>query len=62
MADITWRISSYSGQNNNCVEFAELDADRAAVRDSKDRGGPLLTFPGAAFAAFTAGVRAGDFE
>jgi hypothetical protein len=62
MAETTWRISSYSGQNNNCVEFAELDADRAAVRDSKDRSGAVLIFPRAAFVAFTAGIVAGDFE
>lgn len=62
MAETTWRISSYSGQNNNCVEFAELDADRAAIRDTKDRSGAALTFPRAAFAAFTAGIVAGDFE
>ncbi|HET9255117.1 MAG TPA: DUF397 domain-containing protein, partial [Pseudonocardiaceae bacterium] len=44
MPDITWRISSYSGQNNNCVQFADLGS-AATVRDSKHPGGPALEFP-----------------
>ncbi|MGH3856353.1 MAG: DUF397 domain-containing protein, partial [Pseudonocardiaceae bacterium] len=32
---MTWRTSSYSSDDGNCVEMAELDAHRA-VRDSKN--------------------------
>jgi Domain of unknown function (DUF397) len=53
-----WRTSSYSGQNGACVEVANL-AEIVAVRDSKDRGGPVLTFAPDAWRVFTAGVKAG---
>lgn len=33
-----------------------------AVRDSKDRGGPVLTFTPTEWDAFTAGVRGGEFD
>jgi hypothetical protein len=61
MQQLRWRTSRYSGAANNCVEVAPLP-NGAAVRDSRDPAGPMLTFPGAAWAAFTAGIRAGDFE
>ncbi|WP_319458531.1 DUF397 domain-containing protein [Micromonospora sp. RTP1Z1] len=50
-----WRTSTRSSGNGNCVEVAAV-ADRIAVRDSKDRGGPALVFPPAAWAAFVAGT------
>jgi hypothetical protein len=57
----TWRRSSYSPQGgNSCVEIADLDGDRA-VRDSKNPTGPALMFSGTEWAAFTTGVRAGEF-
>lgn len=37
--NITWRKSSYSGSNANCVELSA----RGAVRDSKNPEGPVLT-------------------
>jgi hypothetical protein len=37
MSDLTWRKSSYTGQDN-CVELAAA----GAVRDSKNPGGPVL--------------------
>jgi Domain of unknown function (DUF397) len=33
-----------------------------AVRDSKDPAGPALTFTPAQWAAFTAGIRTGEFS
>ena len=38
-----WKKSSFT-LNENCVELAHLGAG-IAVRDSKDPGGPTLTFP-----------------
>lgn len=37
----SWRTSSYSGNQGNCVEVA-LDPQIAMVRDTKDRDGGTL--------------------
>jgi len=60
---VTWHKSSYSnGTGGACVETADLDADGRAIRDSKNPTGPALTFTATEWAAFTAGVRAGEFD
>lgn len=57
-----WRTSSRS-QTSNCVEFAPLDAGIAvALRDSKDRNGPVLVFDRARWADFVSGAKAGVFD
>lgn len=56
----TWRKSSHSA-TNGCVEIA-LDPAEVAVRDSKDRDGPVLRFNAHEWEAFLAGVRNGEFE
>ncbi|MFD8958331.1 DUF397 domain-containing protein [Streptomyces anulatus] len=59
-----WFTSSYSGNGGACVEVAtNLAAPHGIVpdRDSKNVSGPALAVPAAAFTAFVAGVRAGDF-
>jgi hypothetical protein len=59
---VTWHKSSYSnGTGGACVEVADLDTHRA-VRDSKNPTGPALVFTATEWAAFTAGVRAGEFD
>lgn len=55
-----WRKSSLSGVNN-CVEVAFLDG-HVAVRDSKDRRGPVLAFTPAEWRAFLDGVLADAFK
>jgi hypothetical protein len=58
-----WRKSSYSGGNGGaCVEVAVLPDGDLAVRDSKDPDGARLAFTADQWAAFTAGVKDGEFE
>lgn len=54
---MSWRKSSYSGSSTNCVEVDDGDGS-VAVRDSKDSGGPVLEFDGAAWRAFVSAVKA----
>lgn len=57
-----WRTSSHSGDKGTCVQVAELGGE-IGVRDSKlgDRS-PVLAFTPDEWAAFTAGVRDGEFD
>jgi hypothetical protein len=58
-----WRKSSYSGTTGgNCVEVSQNLPGAVAVRDSKDPDGPKLAFGPDEWLAFTAGVKAGDFD
>ncbi|MFF2080478.1 DUF397 domain-containing protein [Kitasatospora sp. NPDC058162] len=57
----TWRKSSYSAQAGQCVEVSDSLPGVVPVRDSKDPEGPALAFPTDVFAAFIAGVKAGEF-
>lgn len=52
----SWRKSSRSTTNGDCVEVARPD-DIVGVRDSKNRAGAYLTVTPAAFGAFLASVR-----
>lgn len=57
LARAEWRTSTRSSGNGNCVEVAGVDG-RVAVRDSKDRGGPVLAFPAPSWRAFVTGAGA----
>ena len=60
VARATWRKSSWSTYNGNCVEVAELSGDLIGVRDTKDAGaGPVLLFSGAAWRSFVTRVKNG---
>ncbi len=61
LAGAIYRKSSRSTATGNCVEVADLPGGHRAVRDSKNPAGPALAFTPAEWAAFTAGVRAGEF-
>ncbi|MEU5050127.1 DUF397 domain-containing protein [Streptomyces sp. NPDC021096] len=50
-----WRKSSYSSGNGACVEVAKAGGI-VAVRDSKDRSGPVLRFQPDAWASFLGGA------
>ena len=52
-----WRASTRSGGNGNCVEVAANLPGVVAVRDSKDRTGPVLVFGHAVWETFTAQLR-----
>lgn len=56
------RTSSHSGQNGDCVEVAQTRSGLVAVRDSKDRGGPVLAFAPEEWQAFTAALKDGEFD
>ncbi|MDG4757503.1 DUF397 domain-containing protein [Micromonospora sp. WMMD710] len=58
LTDAVWRKSTRSGDNGgDCVEVADNLPDIVAVRDSKDPGGPALTFHPTAWCAFVGGAR-----
>jgi len=61
LAGAAWYKSSRSSGNGNCVEVAVLD-EAVAVRDSKDRSGPVLIFTSAEWDAFMAGAKDGEFD
>lgn len=57
-----WRKSSHSSsQGDSCVEVLDGYANGVPVRDSKNPHGPALVFGSAAWSAFVAGMKAGDF-
>lgn len=66
--DITgaqWRISSRSHDDeppDNCVEVALFDDGAVALRDSTSPSRPELRFTAGEWSAFTASVRASEFD
>lgn len=54
----SWRKSTRSLNNGNCVEVRRL-IGQVQVRDSKDPGGPMLTFDSDAWKAMLGAVALG---
>lgn len=50
-AGLGFRKSSYSKDDTECVEIADANLT-VAIRDSKDPGGPVLSFSRTAFTDF----------
>jgi hypothetical protein len=61
MNDRTWRKSSYSSAQGNCVEVCLSGPGAVAVRDSKDQDGPELAVGDQAWSAFVRGVKQEEF-
>lgn len=56
-----YRKSSYSGQQNECVEVAPTFTGGRAIRDSKNPRSPLLHLHPDCWRAFLGGVKGGGF-
>ena len=56
MTEQTWRKSSFSGSQANCIEVGQ-DGAGLAVRDSKDTSGPVLTIRPRSWRRFMEQVR-----
>ena len=63
LSGVRWRTSSFSNSDGGgqCVEVAFLPAGDVAVRDTKVRSRVPHRHSALAWAAFLAGVRAGEF-
>jgi Domain of unknown function (DUF397) len=57
-----WRKAKASTNQGGCVEVGALQEGKIAVRDTKDRTGPVLQFDPGAWGRFTAAVKAGDLS
>jgi hypothetical protein len=57
MRDATWKKSSYSAANGNCVEVARVDGGHIGVRDSKNAARSALTFRPAVWRTFTTQIK-----
>jgi hypothetical protein len=55
-AGVSWRKSSYSGGDNNCVQVGAT-GESIAVRDTKNRPGGALQFGAGQWQSFTESIR-----
>lgn len=53
----SWRKSSYSGHQGDCIEVADDPTSIVAIRDSKNPHGPTLALPARAWAVFVSHVK-----
>ncbi|MGW0785907.1 DUF397 domain-containing protein [Streptomyces sp. NPDC002913] len=61
LAGASWRTSTYSAANNECVEVATTGLGSwVGVRDSKVQRGPVLAVPAEAFASLIGAIRGGS--
>lgn len=62
LATAQWRISSFSFENQTCVEVGALADGRVAVRNSNRPDDGVVMFSRPEMAAWIAGVKAGEFD
>ena len=62
LGSVTWRKSTASNPNGDCVELAPLPSGEVAVRNSRGPGGSALVYTRAEIAAFVRGAKAGEFD
>ncbi|MGI5336596.1 DUF397 domain-containing protein [Streptomyces sp. CA-181903] len=55
---ITWRSSSYSMEEDQCLQVSDQHSGLIPVRDSKTPTGPTLTLPTPAWSAFVTALTA----
>jgi hypothetical protein len=55
-----WRTSSYTNNGGACVEVTDNQPGVVAVRDSKDRRGPILAFSRKGWRAFVRAIKDGQ--
>jgi len=60
LSKAVWQKSPHSNLNG-CVEVAFINK-KVAVRDSKDRSGPVLQFTPVEWETFVKGVHNGEFD
>ncbi len=60
-AQLAWRKANRSVGNGACVEVARYGTG-FAVRDSKDPGGPVIAYNGAAWQEFVTAAKNGRFD
>ncbi|MFC5183161.1 DUF397 domain-containing protein [Actinomadura harenae] len=56
---LTWKKSSHSGEQYNCVEMARLTGTALAVRDSKAPNDPFLVLDRGAWFSLRAALSGG---
>lgn len=61
LSSAAW-ITSRACNNSACVQVAHLSDGMVALRDSKDTAKPAHVFDRGEWAAFVAGVKAGEFD
>ncbi len=61
IGDLQWRKARRSANNGACVEVAPSNG-KILVRDSKDRDGHVMGYPGHSWRAFVTGAKVGLFD
>jgi hypothetical protein len=54
LSEATWRVSSFSGGQGECVEIADNIPGLVPIRDSKRPAGPVIGFSRDSWHAFVA--------
>ena len=62
LTGLTWRKSTLSDAQGECVETAVLPDQSVAVRHSRNPGGEVLLYTPAEWRAFVGGVKRGEFD